>query len=872
MKEINSTTKMKIRICLYFILFFLNIGFSFGQTINKQSISGTWKVTWSDGVHGRHFKTMIEFQAKKDPERYIDVPVPMDLNKALQARGILNDPNIGLNSLNARWIGEQYWSYFKTFNVNKAALNNRAWLVFDRLDYSAIIILNGKEIGRHQNAFIPYRIDVSGLLKEGENELTVGIESGYFAVAEKNGKDYLPETMIEWPRKRQWLRKPQYQFGWDWNPVMVNVGITGDVRIEWTQHARIDQELIQATLSEDLKNAYLSINTYIQGGSQNEKVKIRSQIIETNQTAEHEIVISKEIVTETSYITIKNPSLWWPAGQGAQFLYHVKTDVIADGIIVDSKTSHIGIRKVELDQSPHPLEGNYFTVKVNNRKIFCKGSNWIPADMIYSAVTPQKTAVLLDLAEKANFNMLRIWGGGEFVSHQFLDLCDEKGIMVWHDFLFACSKYPGDDLEFVNNVKREITWAVREYTSHPSICVWCGHNEIFIGYNNWGWMDFGKAYTDYGIYLEMIPQILANESVTTPYWPGSPYKGKAGIDYYSDIYGDQHPYEVSLGADGADFTKYRNYKDRFADEGGVMGASTIATIKEFLPENERYVRSFTWEHHDNLVDYWTSELGINYDRTQMWFGKDYKSFSLDDFAFGSSLLQGEGLIEFINNYRRRMFSSSAAVFWMYNDSWPVANGWSIVDYYNRRKLPYYSVRRAFQPVNVVVVEDSTSFQIYGVNDNPTDWTGQLQYGVFETKGPLLLFQQKKCIIKSNSSTIISSVDKKALDSTQWIGTGVFARLLNPDKTLLAQNRSFNVKFKDLAWFKPDVQIIRRGNTAIFKSTVYVWSLSIDLDGEKDLPDNNFDLIPNLEYSIPWPKDEELPLIVKTGNDLFQEKY
>lgn len=860
---------MSLRLLFAFFLIQVSV---FAQSNNHQSLSGTWKVTWSDGVHGRHFKNMMEFQPQKDFERYIDVPVPMDLNKALQAKGILNDPNIGANSLHARWIGEQFWTYYKTFEVNKQALNQREWLVFDRLDYSAIILLNGKEIGRHQNAYIPCRIDVSGLLKNGTNEITVGIESGYFTVAEKNGKDYLPETMIEWPRKRQWLRKPQYQFGWDWNPVMINVGITGDVRIEWTQHARIDQELVQATLSDDLKNAELTINTYVQGSSVNIKAKIRSVIVETNQTVEHDLVFKKDILTEKSVISIKNPTLWWPVGQGSQFLYHIKTEVLVDGKVVDSKTSRIGIRKVELDQSPHPVEGNYFTVKVNNRKIFCKGSNWIPADMIYSAVTPEKTAALVDMAAKANFNMLRIWGGGEFVSHQFLDLCDEKGIMVWHDFLFACSKYPGDDLEFANNVKHEITWAVREFTTHPSICVWCGHNEIFVGYNNWGWLDFGKGPTDYGIYLEMIPQILARESVSTPYWPGSPYKGKAGVDYNSPIYGDQHPYEVSLGADGADFTKYRNYKDRFADEGGVMGASTIATIKQFLPENERYVRSFSWEHHDNLVDYWTSELGISYDRTQMWFGKDYKKFSLDDYAFGSSLLQGEGLTEFIGNYRRRMFSSSAAIFWMYNDSWPVANGWSIVDYYNRRKLPYYSVRRAFQPVNVVVVEDSTSFKIYGVNDNPVDWTGQVQFGVFETKRPLLINQQKKCVIRSNSSTIIASIDKKTMDSSQWVGAGVFVRLLNPDKTVFAQNRMFNVKFKDLAWHKPDILIERRGKTAVFKSSVYVWSACIDLDGEKELPDNNFDLIPNLEYTIPWPENSALPVIVKTGNELFQDKY
>jgi len=479
MKEMNNPkprsmkASLNFRVVIHLVTLFFALS-AYSQQNGEMILSGTWKVTWTDGVHGRDIRTITRFEAEKDLDRYMDVPVPMDLNKAMEAKGMIDDPNIAANSLQARWIGQQFWCYYRMFDVSEETLKDRAWLVFDRLDYAATILLNGKIIGTHKNAYTPCRIDVTGLLKSGINTLSVGIESGYYDAANKSSEDYIQGEIIEFATKRNWMRKPQYQYGWDWNPVMVNVGITGDVRLEWAKHARIDQGLVQASLSDDLSLAELTVNVFVQGVGTDVKATIRSTVIETNQTIDQEVSLGKEVKKFTNQLEVTRPKLWWPIGQGGQNFYHIKTEVIVGGTVVDSGTKRIGIRKLEIDQSPHPEEGKYFTLKVNNRKIFCKGGNWVPADMIYSAVTKEKYETLVNLAKEANFNMLRIWGGGEYISHELLELCDEAGIMVWQDFMFACAKYPGNDREFANNVRDEMTWAVREYSSHPSLCVWCG--------------------------------------------------------------------------------------------------------------------------------------------------------------------------------------------------------------------------------------------------------------------------------------------------------------------------------------------------------------------------------------------------------------
>ncbi len=838
---------------------------TYGQAPNQLSLSGKWKVTWNDGNHGpNNIERFSSINPLKDTLRYMDVDVPMDLNVAMQKKGMAGDLNYGMNYLSARWVSEQYWQYYKQFSVPRETLNKPAWLKFGRLDYSASIYLNGELIGRSGNAFIPCLIDVTGKLKVGKNILTVGIESGLYDVADKNLSGY-NNSLGVYLNKRQWLRKPQYQFSWDWNPMLINVGITGDVSLLWHDDVRLDNIVPWIKMGDDLSSADLTIRSFIEGTKPGSELTIEATLVETGQKTTEQINVTKGIKPYELKMKVNKPKLWWPVGQGDPNLYTLRVNIKKDGKVIGSGFRKIGFRKIEVDRSQHPVEGNYFTIKVNNRPVFMKGGNWVPADMIYSSVDRQRLEKLVDMAVDANFNIFRIWGGGLFAGNDLLELCDEKGLVVWHDFLFAGSKYPGDDIDFYNNVKREVTWAVREFAYHPSLIVWCGNNELEWGTWGWGYANSGKVVRDYLIYHHLIPVIMKKEDPYRFYWPSSPYSENHEFPN-SPITGDQHPWGVSLQKDSTNMWAYRQYVDRFPNEGGVLGASSPATLRQFLPPGEQFIRSFSWDLHDNRMNFLTDKKGVTYKFVEDWLGKDYTKMGFDDYAFASALLQAEGLTEYINNYHRRMYSSSSAIFWMYNDSWPVTHGWTIVDYYLRKKLAYHPVRRAFEQICAVVAEEGNKINIYGVNDKQQPWKGKLQYGLFETSGKSSFNESKNVTLPPNTSTIIASFEKDIFEKAGYKNHGAFA-VLEDKGAIISQHRLFLAKFKDLVLQKPQISIKQSGDKAVLTSPVYVWGTCLDINGESDISDNCFDLLPGIPYTVNLKKDEKVEVRM-TGNDLM----
>jgi len=839
---------------------------TFSQSQHQLNLSGKWKVTWNDGNHGpNNIEKFSHINPLNDTLRYMNVDVPSDLIIEMQKKGILSsDLNYGMNYLSARWVAEQYWHYYKQFDAPEEALKKSVWIKFERLDYSAKIYLNGKFITNHDNAFIPCMINVTGKLKEGKNILTVGIESGLYDVANKNLTDY-NNSLNVYLNKRHWLRKPQYQFSWDWNPMLINVGITGDVSLLWYDNARLENIVPWIKMNDNLSSADLTIRSFIEGTKINSELTIEATLVETGQKVTRHVNVNKGIKSYELKMTVNNPKLWWPVKHGDQNLYTLKVEIKMDGEIIDSDTRRIGFRKIEIDQSKHPDEGNYFTIKVNNRPVFMKGGNWVPADIIYSSVDRQRLVNLIDLAIDANFNILRIWGGGLYAGNDLLELCDEKGLVVWHDFPFACSKYPGDNVDFYHNVKREVTWAVREFAYHPSLIVWSGNNELEWGTWGWGYVNSGKVVPDYPIYHHLMPVIMKEEDPYRFYWPSSPYSENHESPN-SPITGDQHPWGVSLQIDGTNMWAYREYVDRFPNEGGVLGASSPATLRQFMPENEQFIRSFTWDLHDNLMNFNTDKEGVTYRFIEDWLGVNYKTMSFDNYVFASGLIQSEGLAEYINNFHRRMFSSSSAIFWMYNDSWPVTHGWTIVDYYLRKKLAFHPVRRAFEQISVVVADENSKINIYGINEKPEKWKGKLQYGIFKTNGEIPFNKARNVTLPPNASTLIASFDKSTFEKAGLSNHGAFA-VLNKKNVTVSQHRLFLSKFKDISLLKPEIKIDWEGNLAIISSPVYVWGLCLDIDGESNISDNCFDLLPGIPYTIKIINKDDIS-VKMTGNDLM----
>jgi len=829
------------------------------------SLNGEWGLTYAEG------SPLLAPEHYMGPElrgrRLLKARVPAPIHQVLMEAALVEDPNIGINSLRARWVEEQFWIYRHSFAAPAEAASARAWLVFERLELEAVALLNGEVVGEHANAFRPARFEVTGRLRPGENLLVVKVSAGLHSAADKAGADYLRDPGPDLLVKRHWHRNPQYQSGWDWSPRLLNVGILGDVSLEWHTAPRLGQISVFAVPSPDLSSATVHVRGAAEGISDGPvSGTLRARIMETGEQAALPITLPPGESRHEITLQMVHPRLWWPINQGEQYRYTVEVALEAGGETT-TVTRKVGVRRVEMDQSAHPEVGRYCTLRINNRPVFCKGGNWVPADLLYSRVTEERYRALVELAVKANFNVLRVWGGGLYADHALCEACDEAGVMLWHDFIFACCKYPGDDPAFAAEVRREVTHVVRELAHHPSLVVWCGNNEIEWGDWEWGFDDKGRTHPHYALFHHDMPSIVHQENPAALYWISSPYSP----DYLrpnDPTVGDQHPWAVSLGTAGAaDWWQYRRYVDRFPNEGGVLGASSPATLRQFLPENERYLRSPSWDHHDNpfaCQDLWPGQPGHSYSTVELWTGRDPLNMEWEEYAFVSALLQAEGLQEYVANYRRRMFSSASAIFWMYNDSWPATHGWTIVDYYLRKKLAYHPVRRAFQPVTVVVAEEGGEVTVYGVNDGPRAWSGELHYGLFLVAGGLPMSERLVVELRADSSTPLARFSRARWEELGFDRAGAFAQLLHGEQPI-AQHRLFLARFGELKFAPPKIALAVEGDQLTLRSEVFAWGVCLDVDGEAALADNCFDLLPGLAYTMPWSPDLGAPRVVRVGS-------
>lgn len=829
--------------------------------LSSLSLDHIWKLRGFDGQHGAPSDFCAEIV---DEACFVDALVPGEVHLDLERTGVLPDRNLGLNAQSARWVEEQVWVYRKTFSAPDDAARAHAWLLFGRLDLNAIIFLNGEEIGRHENAFVPCRIEVTGKLRPGANTIAVCIESGLYSVSEKSGIGY-----CDWPdhplHKRTWLRKPQYSFSWDWNPRLINVGISKGVRLEWTDSARIDAVAVFPELSEDHRDAKINARMFVENVSGGPvRAIVRLRVSEAEVKSEREIDLPPGLSRQDLVVTVVDPKLWWPKPHGDQPLYTLECEVEIAGEIADRARKRTGVRSIRINQDKHPVEGEYFTLEVNGRPIFAKGANWVPPDTVYSKPDAADYRKLVELAAGANFNTLRIWGGGLYADHALLDACDELGILVWHDFMFACSKYPTDDPAFLNNVRREVTFVIRDLSPHPSLLVWCGNNEQEWASWHWGF-DEVKPYPDYALYHLEIPRIMKQEDPSRPYWPSSPYSTEQR-DPIDPTTGDQHPWGVPIEGKGPDFWEFRTDVSRFPNEGGIPGVSSPATLTQFIPEGQRYILSPAWEFHDNACNYRSTPkcpYNIMYLMVEYWLGFKFKDISFEDYAFYSGVIQAEGLQEYINNYRRRMFSSSAAIFWMYNESWPVSHGWSLIDYYLRRKLAYFPVKRAFADLNVIAAIEGDKVIVVAVNDTPRAWRGSVRFGLFKLAGGFPIDTVAEVTLKPNAAAVLGEMPISQWQALGAETTGAFAMLENG--RVIAQNRLFIAKFKDLQWTEPRVSIERRGERLAFSSKSFVWGVCLDQSGELDISDDIFDLLPGIDREIDWPSDRPLPRIERCAS-------
>lgn len=788
--------------------------------------------------------------------------VPEPAHATMMRLGLIDDINVGLNALKARWVEDQWWVYRREFQATGDMLQGRVRLVFDLLEFHASVYVNGIKAGEHLNAHRPARLDVTGLVREGTNVLVVILESGIRWAADKPSIGWLPDATH--PTKRHYLHKPQYQAGWDWNPRLMNVGILGDVRLEWGAFFADDWRVV-GTVSPTLSSVEVEVACTVANPSDGPlELTLEAEIVSPSGALTW-VSTESAVPSGSSEVALRsvldNPELWHPIGVGLQNLYMFNLKLSSSDHAVE-RSLRTGFRRVEIDQSPHPSKGRFFVLKVNGRPVFCKGGNLVPADMLYSTVPAERWQRLAAMAADLNMNMMRVWGGGHYISQDMAERCDDLGLMVWHDFAYACAKFDMGDPIYAEEAMKEAEYQVRRLSRHPSLVVWCGNNEVLWGDAEW---DFGggpnKPHGD--LFEVKLASVVGKYAPNTPYWPGSPWSPD-GLQPNDPDAGDQHPWRVSLADHGPDWRHYREYTDRFPNEGGVMGCPGLKTLREMLPEGERRLFSPSWRLHDNLfgwVGAQAGDLGRAYDIVRFWTGLDPASMTLEEYAMLSGALQAEGLYEYVRNYRRRMFDSASAIFWMFNDSWPATHGWTTQDYYLRKKLAYYPVRRAFEPVTVALAQVGQEIAVFGVNDTDRPAPAKLRYGPFALSGSPWRPVEAEAELAPNASTLLASMPISE--------AGGFAAELALKDGGLRRDRLFLETFANLQLVPPDIRVEVCHGKAHFTSDSFVWAVCLDVEGEMDLADNCFDLLPGITHSIDW-NHSQAPTVVWCGNQALAD--
>jgi beta-mannosidase len=702
------------------------------------------------------------------------IALPGDVHTALLNANLIPDPYWGENEKQVLWVGETAWTMERAFSATKADVDGYLTLTLSEVDCIATIFLNGEEIARTDNTFIRYDIDVTGKVRLGENTLRLE-----FAVAEEvaNARASVHPFPIPFTKNYQtnglkgipmnFIRKPACHAGWDWGICIMPVGVYGTMSLRKSRLAR--QESVQVDQAHGKTTVELSIKTIVHAFAAGE-VEI-AHTIGGHQILDRVAVHKGENVL-THNVTIHDPKLWWPAGQGEQHLYELVTDL--EGEVTTRK---IGLRDlqwvIEKDEIDHT-----FKCRINGRDITMMGANWIPADAIPSRITPAVVGDLLASAKAANMNMLRIWGGGQFEPDWFYDTCDEMGILIWHDFMFACMSYPSNR-EFLASIETEVTQQVRRLSHHACIALWCGDNEV-IGSLDWypeTKKDKERYIANYDRVNSLLHRIVEDEDPIRRFWPSSPSLGYMDFSdgWHSDTRGDLHYWDVWHSAKS--FEAYRSVNPRFASEFGFQSFTSMNVIETFAEEKDRNPSSPVMENHQRNAG---GNARILETMTRYFrFPRDFEQM-----VFLSQIQQGLAIKTAIEYWRSTKPRCMGTLYWQINDLWPVAS-WSSLDYGGQWKLMHYMARRFYLPINVVAVPQHTEVRtntrgvpvegqmpseivLKGINDTGTAATITLEVLAVSVAGPVRQLWSGNCAIGPDAAIAVTEIPTSTLSEDEFL--------------------------------------------------------------------------------------------------------
>ena len=798
-----------------------------GKAVGKTAV--TYKQLDLGGTY------QLDSPAKKDMAAKI--VLPGDVHTALIDAGHIPDPYFGDNEQQIMWVNKTPWNVERTFTADREMSNGNLTLTLSEVDCIATIILNGEAIAETDNQFIRHDIDVTGKIKEGENTLRIEFAIARDIAKQRSDAHPFPIPYAEMNQPYvghiNFIRKTACHGGWDWGICLMPIGVYGKMTLRRSALART--ESVQVEQKHTAGKCALAITTRIHAFGAGE-INLTQSIGIQNVGGLEKVVPGENVFTHE--IIINNPELWWPAGQGMQPLYTLVTELDEE---VTSR--ELGLRDLNWVVEKDEIDHN-FKCRVNGRDMTMLGANWIPADAIPSRITPEVVRDVLESAVAANMNMIRVWGGGQYEPDYFYEICDELGILVWQDFMFACMSYPSDR-SFLESVRTEITQQVRRLSHHASIALWCGDNEVI---GSLMWFPETKAnperyVANYDRLNNMLGQIVEDEDPSRRFWPSSPSLGYMDFSdgWHSDTRGDMHYWDVWHAA--KPFEAYRTVNPRFASEFGFQSFTSMNVIETFTDPQDRNPSSPIMETHQR-----NDGGNARILETMCRYFRFPSNF--DQMVFLSQIQQGLAIKTAIEYWRSTKPRCMGTLYWQINDTWPVAS-WASLDYGGQWKILHYMAKRFFEQQNVVAIpnEEKTEISLKGINDSANPAKISLEVRAVNVNGGERIVHEDKHTISPDKAEVLATIAMPSLEENEFL----FFSWTDENGDLIGENDFFPraYKYYDIPDAKVQSSWSMRGDQPVLTLTsnkpAFFVTVTSDVPGY--FSDNAVTLLPGRETRL-----------------------
>jgi len=786
---------------------------------------------------------------KKGTDQSYDANVPTTMYQVLLENKVIEDPFYGENDLVLTKASDDDYIFTKEFEVDEKLFGEKVIEIeFKGLDTLATIKLNSYLIARTKNMHQTYIFDIKKFLKLGKNILVVEFASPTKFIKEEQAKFPLwgIETTMD---GYEHIRKGHFMFGWDWGPQLPDMGIWRDVTIKGYSFGKLDDFYV----TQKHRDGYVDLQVDIELQEFDKDLVTQVSLYDSigklvDKNSAVVLTVPNAAGDVTTTLHVEEPELWWPNGYGQATLYKLVIQLLKNDQVIDEIEKNIGLRTMTITREPDQW-GETFDFTINGKRIFAMGADYIPEDALVTRPDFNKTARLIKDCAKANYNCLRVWGGGLYPNDDFFDLCDQYGLLVWQDFMFACGVYRMTD-SFTMNVKKEFIDNIKRIRHHACLGLWCGNNEMEWGFVEWNMPKDERLKLEYMLlYDKLIPNVLEEYDPNTFYWPASPSSGGGFEDPNADNKGDVHYWNIFHG--GEYYKEFRNHYFRFASEYGMQAFPDYKTVKSYAPEEQLNMFSPIMENHNKCIEPFNGNLKILLNM----LGEFQLPKEIEDTIYLSQVFQGETIKCAVEHFRRNRGRCMGSTYWQVNDNYPVAS-WASIDYYGRWKAMHYYARRFYAPVLLSAYEEGTKGYIHITNETLEDFTGTVKWQIRHVNKEILESGEVEIKVSPLSAkkvmdiAIDQYIKKFGEERSIYLSYQLYdakAQRVSSETILFSMHKYFN--FPEVR-IDTEVKNTLDGLVIEVKSDDFAKSVGIHFESDDlVLSDNYFDILPGESRTV-----------------------